>query len=322
MSPRELAGQRVVYGFAGTSLPAPLRRRIGRGELAGVILFGRNIGSRDQVRRLTAQLQRARPDGAPPLLVSIDQEGGLVKRLPGAPSRSAAEMDSARVARSEGRATASNLRGVGVNVDLAPVLDVGRPGGAIRSQGRSFGSTAARVTRRAGAFASGLATGGILATGKHFPGLGRARGDHDQSVNTIRASRRKLRAVDEAPYRALGARLPLVMVTSSVYPALDVRAPALFSRRIATRELRDQAGFRGVSVTDALDVPSLASYGPAGARGVRSARAGVDLLLYGEEPNGAAAQRALAGAIGSGRVSRAAAERAAARVLALREQLR
>jgi beta-N-acetylhexosaminidase len=322
MSARELAGQRVVHGFAGASAPAPLLRRIRRGHAAGVILFARNIRSRGQVRALVRRLQAARPAGAPPLIVAIDQEGGLVKRLPGAPSRAAAEMDSARVARSEGRATARNLAGVGVNVDLAPVLDVARPGGAIHAQRRAFGRTHGRVTRRGGAFAAGLASGGVAAAGKHFPGLGRARADQDRTVNFIRASRRRLRAVDEAPYERLGSRLPLVMVSSAIYPALDGRRPALFSRAVATRELRGHVGFTGVSITDALDVPSLAGYGSPGARGVRSARAGMDVLLYGEPAAGVAAQRALARAIAAGRMSHVRSERAAARVLALRDRLR
>jgi beta-N-acetylhexosaminidase len=325
MSADELAGQRVAYGFHGTSAPAPLLRRIRRGEAAGVMLFAYNVRSRPQLRTLVRRLQAARPTGAPPLLVSIDQEGGLVKRLAGAPSRSAAEMGrtgSARVARREGLATARNLRGVGINTDFAPVLDVGQPGGKIREQQRSFGGSAGRVTRLARAFAAGLRHGGVLATGKHFPGLGRARGDQDRRVNTIGASRRRLRAVDEAPYAALAGRLPLVMVSSAIYPALDPGRPALFSRRILDAELRGHAGFRGVAVTDALDVPSLAGYGSPGRRGVVSARAGMDLLLYAEGQNGVAAQRALARAITSGRLSRARSERAAGRVLALREQLR
>ena len=322
MNAGDLAGQRVVHGFAGTSPPAPLLLRIGRGRVAGVILFSRNVSSRPQLRTLVRRLQAARPAGAPPLIIAIDQEGGLVKRLPGAPSRAAAEMDSARVAHREGRATARNLAGVGVNVDLAPVLDVARPGRAIHSQRRAFGTTPGRVIRRGGAFAAGLRAGGVAAAGKHFPGLGRARGDQDRTVNTIRASRRRLRAVDGAPYERLGARLPLVMVSSAIYPALDPGTPALFSRAVIMRELRDRLGYEGVSVTDALDVPSLAGYGSPAARGVRSARAGMDLLLYGEPGSGAAAQRALARAIADRRVSRERSERAAARVLALRDALR
>jgi beta-N-acetylhexosaminidase len=321
MTARELAGQRVAYGFAGTSAPAGLLRLIHRGELAGVTLYARNISSRTQVRRLVRRLQRARPVGAPPLLVMVDQEGGLVKRLPGAPDRSAAAIGATNrrtVAMHAGAATGRNLRGVGMNVDLAPVLEVARRGTIMYEQRRAFGAKPKRVTRMAGAFAAGLRSRRVTAVAKHFPGLGRARGEQDRQVNTIGASRRALRRVDEAPYRGLHPRLRAVMVGSAVYTALDPGTPALFSRRIATAELRDRAGFKGMSMSDALNAPSLLSYGSVGRRAVRSARAGVDLLTFTDELDGAAARRALTDAIAAGRVSRAAGERSAARVLELR----
>lgn len=324
--PAELAGQRTVVGFSGTAAPAPLLRQIERGHVAGVILFSRNIRSRAQVRALVRRLQAARPRGAPPLIVSIDQEGGLVKRLAGAPSRSAAQLGRTGdhgLARREGRATARNLRGVGVNVNLAPVLDVGRRGGSMRSLGRSYGGRPGRVARIGGAFAAGLRRGGVAPAGKHFPGLGAARGDQDQVVNTIRLSRERLRGVDELPYRRLGSGLPLVMVGSAIYPALHPGRPALFSPRIATRELRRVAGFRGVSISDDLEVPSMRSYGSAAHRARACARAGVDVLLFAQShAAGAAGRRAVARAIASGRLNRAASERSAARVNALREGLR
>jgi beta-N-acetylhexosaminidase len=325
MTPHELAGQRVVYALPGTKAPAPLLRRIRRGEAAGVILFARNVRSRRQVRTLTRRLQAARPPRAPRLIVAIDQEGGLVKRLPGAPAHSAAELGrrgSARLARREGVATGRNLRGVGVNVDLAPVLDVGRRGSSVRSLGRTYSGRPGKVVRIGGAFAAGLSSARVVPTGKHFPGLGAARGDQDRVVNTIRLSLRRLRGVDELPYRRLGARLPMVMVSSAVYPALDPRRPALFSRRVATRELRGVAGFGGVSITDDLQVPSMSEYGAPGRRARAAARAGVDLLLFAQTGSGgAAAKDALARSIAAGSLDRAASERSVARVLALRAKL-
>jgi beta-N-acetylhexosaminidase len=136
----------------------------------------------------------------------------------------------------------------------------------------------------------------------------------------IRASRRTLRRVDEAPYRALRGRRRLVMVGSARYPSLD-REPAVFSRRIVTRDLRGRLGFKGVSMTDSLDTETLRSSGPPGERAVRSAQAGVDLLFCYDDGDGIGAQRELARAISDGRVSRAEAERSAARVTALRDSL-
>src|SRR3954451_7260657 len=129
LSDAQLAGQRVVVGFDGTRAPEAVLRRAAAGELGGVILFARNVSSRSQVRSLTADLQAAagRAPGGRPLLVMIDQEGGQVSRLPGPPRRSPAEVGrsgSEAVARSEGRATGRSLQGVGINLDLAPVVDV------------------------------------------------------------------------------------------------------------------------------------------------------------------------------------------------------
>ena len=272
LTDRQLSGQRLVVGFHGTSAPQPLLRRIHRGELSGVVLFDYNIRSREQVRQLTKQLQAARPDGAPPLIVSIDQEGGLVKRLHGAPTLSPPQMHSATTARRQGRATARNLKEVGVNVDFAPVLDVARPGSAIGRQGRSFGATPAKVARRGGAFARGLSEGGVSATGKHFPGLGSARTNQDLEPNVIRTPLDRLRRIDERPFKQ--QPLALVMLSSATYSALSNK-PAIFSTT-TTHELRGRLGFTGVTISDALDAPAMRRFGTK----VRKARS--DILLFAE----------------------------------------
>jgi beta-N-acetylhexosaminidase len=286
-TPAQLAGQRIVFGFNGTKAPRALLRRIRRGEAAGVILFARNIRTRAQVRSLTASLQRWRPPGDPPLIVSIDQEGGIVKRLAGAPRRSAAEIGrsgSVSLARAEGRNTARNLRDVGVNVNFAPVVDIGRPGRIMRAQGRAFSSSPARVTRLAAAFAAGLREGGVIPCAKHFPGLGAARHDQDMRNNAITLSAERLRREDYAPYEHMSSRgLELVMTSTADYPALDPDRPAVFSRRILADELRERVGFTGVTVTDSLGTRSATRLGSPEARAVRAARAGNDLLLFASD---------------------------------------
>jgi beta-N-acetylhexosaminidase len=283
----QLAGQRVIFGFNGTEAPRTLLRRIRRGEAAGVILFARNIRSRGQVRRLTDALQRWRPPGDPPLIVSIDQEGGIVKRLAGAPRRSAAELGragSVSLARAEGRNTARNLRGVGVNVNFAPVVDIGRPGRIMRAQRRAYSSSPALVARVAGAFAAGLREGGVVPCAKHFPGLGGAEHDQDKRNNAIALSADRLRSEDYAPYRALAQDgLELVMTSTADYPALDPDRPAVFSSRILVEELRQRVGFTGATVTDSLGVQSATRLGTPEARAIRAARAGNDLLLFASD---------------------------------------
>src|SRR5215216_2617170 len=153
----QLAGACVVAGFPGHHPPKELRRMIQAGEISGVILFSRNAGSRSAVRRLTAELQSI-PRPAPvdqPLLVAVDQEGGLVRRLPGPPKLSAQEIGArgAGFAERIGRDTGKSLTRMGVNVDLAPVLDIGRPGRAIESEGRTFAGKPGAVAEIGGAFA-------------------------------------------------------------------------------------------------------------------------------------------------------------------------
>ncbi|MCW2951479.1 MAG: glycoside hydrolase family 3 domain protein [Conexibacter sp.] len=255
----------------------------------------------------------------------IDQEGGLVKRLAGAPDHSPAELariGSVDVARSDGVATARSLRDVGVNVDLAPVLDIGRADSSVRKLGRSYGSTPARVEALGGAFADGLAAGGVLACAKHFPGLGGATVDEDLKLNRITLPLDTLRAVDEAPFRDAATRgIPLVMVSTGVYPALSSVA-AMFSPRIAGTELRRTVGFRGVALTDDLEVPALADRS-AERNALDATRAGNDLLLFAQSD--AAAVRgagALVRAVTAGALPRATLDVGTSRVLALRDRVR
>lgn len=326
----QAVGQLVIGSLPGTTVPDGLARRIRRGELGGVILFARNYASHAQLRQLTARLQAERrraprPLRDTPLLVMIDQEGGLVKRLPGAPNLSpvqVAERGSAAFSRRTGVATARNLKGVGVNVNLAPVLDLGLPGSSVRELGRTYGSNAADVSRLGGAFADGLAAGGVLATAKHWPGLGRGPANEDERLNRIDVPLSTLRATDEAPFKDAARRgVPMVMVSTGIYPALDER-PAMFSRRVTTGELRGRAGFRGVIVTDDLEVPAVAHLTPE-RKALASVRAGNDLLLFCQTD--AAALRgaaALVQAVRSGALSRATVDASADRVLAMAARLR
>jgi beta-N-acetylhexosaminidase len=325
LSPKLLAGERIVVGVDGTSIDRDLRSAIRKGRVAGVVLFLGNFPSRSAGRKLIARLQAIpRPSKLrDPLLVMLDQEGGQVKRLSGAPTASAAEMGARGAAFSgrQGRRTAANLQDVGINVELAPVLDVGRPGGVIAATERSFGSTASRVSATAITFAKALQAGGVVATGKHFPGFGAARENTDFSVERIDLSRRELRRVDEKPYRDfIAADAKMVMLSTAVYPAFS-DDPAAFTRSIATGELRARLGFDGVTITDALETPAVRHFGDTGRAAVAGARAGADLLLYARLGPAQDAWRALVRKLRSGALGREQFEQAVERVLELRAEL-
>jgi beta-N-acetylhexosaminidase len=325
LSPGALVGQRVIAGLEGTRVPSSLRGAIGAGRLAGVVLFADNFPSRAAGRRLIRSLQAIpRPAGLrDPLLILADQEGGLVKRIDGAPALPAREM-SARgpsFSSAQGERTAANLRNVGINVDLAPVLDVARPGSAITETAREWGYSASEVEAGAIPFAIGLQDGGVAAVAKHFPGIGAARGNTDAGVQRIDVSREMLRRVDEAPFRSFAATGgELVMLGAAIYPAFSSR-PALFSRSIVAGELRGRVGFNGVVLTDALDTVSALSLGGPVEAGLAAYQAGADLLLYTEVAPALAAQRALVRRLRSDAADRAAFERSVGRVLRLRNRL-
>ena len=321
MSDDQLAGARVITGFPGQHPPPALRRMISAGDVSGVILFDGNVAGRRSVRRLTAELQSIpRPSGSPPMLISVDQEGGLVRRLPGPPRPSARSIGArgAAFAQRLGRATGESLASMGVNVDLAPVLDLGRPGRAIFDEGRTFARKPGAVSRIGVGFARGLAAGGVAATAKHFPGLGAARINTDDAVQRIRLSAARLRGNDERPYagfaRAGGA---IVMLSTATYPALSLK-PAALSRAIATRELRDRLGFQGVSITDALGSVSARAVGGPARTARAAAVAGTDLVLYTSLGDAARAQAALVRGLADGSLDRADFEASVSRVLALR----
>jgi len=252
------------------------------------------------------------------LLIAIDQEGGTVKRLrAGPPFASAAELGAAggATAYRAGVATGRYLRALGVNVDFAPVLDVRARASFLGT--RSFGSDPATVTGAAIPFAQGLESAGVAATAKHFPGLGTARWSTDDRDVTVAASRpilmRRL-----APFAAaVESRVPLVMVSSARYPALDrTRLPALLSPTIVNGLLRRQLGFGGVVVTDTMGARAVVPFPLAPLRAVR---AGVDVLLYSaSEDDSAEAYHLLVRAVRSGSLDRRVVERSYRRVLRLK----
>ncbi|MCB0869992.1 MAG: hypothetical protein KDB52_04095 [Solirubrobacterales bacterium] len=322
----QLAGQRIVTGFNGRTVPPVIRRQIRAGLIGGVILFSANLGSDRQIVRLTRSLQRiARPEGLRryPLMVMVDQEGGLVKRLPGAPNASAEQMGArgAAYSRRQGALTGLNLKTSGFNVDLAPVLDVARPGGVIADTGRGFGSTVRKVNDTAIRFANALQRTGVAATAKHFPGLGAARENTDFAVQRIRLSKAALRKVDMAPYEIFAAnRGKLVMVGSAIYPAFGPR-PAMFEPKIVRGELRQRLGFQGVTITDAMGAAAVTSYAGIARAAILGARAGMDILLYGDWQSASKGRVAIASRLRSGKLPRGQFTRAANRTLQLRAGL-
>ena len=281
----EMVGQKLMVRMGGIKPSAQLLRRVRRGEVGGVVLLGSNIRSRTQARALTRRLQcAAREGGQPPLLIAIDQEGGDVRRIPWAPPTmtvpAMGRNGSTAVAYRQGRATGRALRSLGINMDLAPVADIPRRRSSFMDQqGRVFSYDADVTTRLADAFARGLGDAGVLATMKHFPGIGLATRNTDRSAGVIRASAQTLQT-DLRPYRrAIRNDIPVIMLSNATYPAYDPGSAAGWSRAIVEDLLRDELGFEGMSLTDSLDGTANARDVSAGDLAERAARAGTDMLL-------------------------------------------
>jgi beta-N-acetylhexosaminidase len=333
LTTRQLVGQRLVFAYAGTEPSPALVQRIRRGEAAGVILFRANVAGRARLRRTLARLQRAAQDRdlppalQAPLLVLVDQEGGIVRRLPGAPFPSQAAIGRTgrpAAAAQAGAAAARNLRDLGVNVNLAPVLDVPRSNrGFLMETGRAYSTNPWTVSAFGTAFIGAQQRGGVAATAKHFPGLGRAGPNTDDTPVTLRHPRRSIQAVDLEPYDdAILTGVRLVMLSHATFPALDPARPASLSRAVIQDELRGRLGFQGVTVTDDMLAAGLRRSGAVGRRSALAAQAGEDLLLYGSSSSAAEGGRALERLLRAGRLSRVAFQGSVERVLALRAALR
>jgi beta-N-acetylhexosaminidase len=320
---RELVGQRLVVAMHGTSPSPGLLARIGNGEVGGIILFGGNIESRSHLARSVAALQRAAAKaGRPPLLIATDQEGGEIRRLPWAgPSRSTTELGGLGRVRIQAAALAAGrqLRAVGVNVDLAPVADVPAAGSFMALEQRTFAQSAVDVAVAATAFARGLAAARVAAAVKHFPGIGRATRNTDRAAVSLPASAVALGRTDLLPFRrAIAAGTPMVMISNATYPALDAK-PAPWSPAIQAL-LRNEFGFAGVTITDALDGAAATRGRTVAAVTSLAAQAGIDLLLLtGSEASSSAVYERVVLAAEQGKIPVAALRASYARILTLKK---
>ena len=320
--PWRLAGQMLIVRMEDTATQG-LRRLVRRGAIGGVVLFPPAGTRASELRRELAALREAarRPDAQEPL-VMVDQEGGEVKRLPTLPpDRSPARIavGGEAAAFEQGRATGAALAAVGIDVDLAPVLDVPASADAFIAS-RAFGSDPTEVARAGAAFGEGLRAGRVAATAKHFPGLGSATVNTDLAPSSIEATRAELRSGLEPFRAAIAGGFDLVMVANATYPAYDPERIASQSPRVIEGLLRRRLGFGGVVVTDDLGAQALVQAGIDEAEAaVRAASAGADLLLFAQS-NGDGARDALVRALRRGELEREALISSCARSRALRSR--
>lgn len=315
-------------------LTEDMRRRVAEMHLGGVVLREKNVGVPAALVGLINDLQAvARDSGSPGLLVGMDQEGGQVSRLRLArgytefpsPMALAATPDGCTNARAVAEAIAAEMRALGINTDLAPVLDVNNnPENPVIGV-RSFSSDPYVVTECGIAAIQGFAAQGIIAVAKHFPGHGDTAVDSHTGLPVVTHPRDHLELIEFAPFRAaVAAGVPAIMSAHIVYPALDdtPNLPVTLSPRVLTGLLREEWGFDGAIFSDAMTMGALAAANyPTPRAAVAAVSAGVDVLLFGE---GAQIQRTtyteLLAAVQDGRITAERLDDAVRRVLTLKAQ--
>lgn len=320
MSLRDKARQLIVVGFSGTPAPVELIDSLRPG---GLIYFAPNATSTDQIAALSRDAQEAAEQSGEPMLLMTDQEGGIVTRLPDT-SDVPAGLDlggDATLAHRTAIQTGADLVDVGINVDLAPVADVNTVGSAGVIGSRSFSSDPAVAARLTRAQVCGYHEGGVAAAAKHWPGHGSTTTDSHLETASVTRSLRDWRATDLPPFaRAVRSDVDLILVGHLAFPALDPTGrPATISAKITRDVLRNDLGYDGVIITDALNMGGITSWGSSGQIAVQAVRAGVDILLMPPDPRGSVL--ALVDAVRAGRISQARLDSSVERVLRLKERL-
>ncbi len=260
-----IVGQRIMAGFHGTDLNHDLCFLIDTLRVGGIILFSRNITGRQQLKTLCMNAaEYARSCGLPPLLIAIDQEGGTVARLKGPDFT---EFKGARFIKNEqdaeafARITAEELCGAGINMDMAPVMDVAPPGFDSIMSKRVFGDDPRWVCKIGCTVIRGLQDRGVMAVAKHFPGIGRTSLDSHMERPDLDASMDSLEAFDLIPFYAAAAEgVSGIMLSHVRYTGIDPVWPASLSPAIAKSLLRNKMSYKGVVVTDDLEMGAIRNH--------------------------------------------------------------
>src|SRR5947209_1058795 len=318
------AGRLLFIGLPVTELTKRTRAMLGEVQPGGVVLFGRNVKSAEQVANLNAQI---RDSVDHPVLIGIDQEGGLVDRFreicePAPSAKAVREAGSSELAEKFGQLSARVLRLLGLNMNFAPVLDLSGDNQENGLRGRTFGKSAAEVSRLAGAYLDGLQNGRVIGCGKHFPGLGGSDIDSHRRLPVVKHSWEEILEHDLVPFMDLmfhrpGEQLQALMVSHGAFPevsellqawfrrtgelpALDNlhQLPATISGNVVMRLLRRVLKFDGLVITDDMEMGAVVQTLSVAEAALRAIEAGSDMILICEqEANFVAARDAIAQAV-------------------------
>lgn len=324
---RDKVAQMFMSSFYGQPLNEPARDFIATYKPGAVALFPSNLGAPRDVATLTNDIQHTLTEnGALPAFIAVDQEGGIIAHLEDGFTRYpvmmllAATQDN-QLAYKVGEAFAYEMSAVGVNMNLAPVADLHTNRDNPIIGRRSFGTFPELVSPIVAAFTEGMQSGGVMATGKHFPGHGDTAQDSHVTLPVVGLSRERLQSVELEPFRRLiAADVGAIMVGHLVIPSLqtDTTLPASLSPEIVTGLLREELGYDGIIMTDALDMDAIdLRFSPAQAA-VQAVKAGNDLIAIGAHvsfENQAAAIEAVTDAVANGIIDEAQIDASVRRIL-------
>ena len=291
MSPEDKVGQLLMAGIQHPALDAEAAKQIEKCHIGNIILFDRNMESQQQVRQLTAALRRqiaAQSHIAP--FIALDQEGGQVLRMrqdfPAVPGEAAVgESGKPEEAKKWAVVTGQTLKDMGINVNFAPVVDLGS------NAGRSYSTNPDTVTAFALQACQGYREVGIWCALKHFPGIGRAKTDPHIDGDRVQVSREELEQQELKPFHDMLQQVPqddvFVMVSNVTFPALDAQWPACLSANVMTDLLRNTYQYQGLILSDDMEMGAMAKHYAFSDMGVMAVKAGADIVLvchdYGHE---------------------------------------
>jgi beta-N-acetylhexosaminidase len=341
LSIKRKAGRVLFVGLPGTRLTPRTRALLGEVQPGGVVLFGRNVESAEQVALLNAQIRDAVDH---PVLIGVDQEGGLVDRFrdilePMPSAKAVREAGSSELSEKFGELAARALRLLGFNINFAPVLDLSGANQENGLRGRTFGKSPAEVSRLAGAYLDGLQKARVVGCGKHFPGLGGSDIDSHRRLPVVKHSWEEILEKDLVPFMDLmfhrpGERLHSLMVSHGAFPEVSEflqawfrrtgelpalesfhNLPATISGNVVMRLLRLVLKFDGLVITDDMEMGAVVQTLSVAEAALRAVEAGSDMILICEqEANFVAARDAIVEAVENNKLPVDALDRAGARI--------
>ncbi len=324
MKTETMLGQMIMVGFEGESPNEDITSLIRDYHVGGVILFSKNITNPNQAARLTNTLQSLSSE---PLFIAVDQESGRVSRLPESftyfPGNGPlGAINSVPLAYAFAEATAKELKAIGINMNLAPVLDVDtNPQNPVIGD-RSFGKDPLLVSRLGLAVVAGLQDNRVIACGKHFPGHGDTAMDSHIDLPKVTHTLDRLKNIELKPfYHTIDNGLEAVMTAHVLYTAIDDRYPATLSKKVLEGLLRKEIGFKGIVITDDLGMGAIEKNYQIEKAGALALEAGADILLICHDiDKQKRAIESLHKALRSGKISKKRTEESYSRILGVKKK--